>query len=258
MQFLVCPMCKAPSLARGAVGYTTLKTREVASVSVQQFLWTRPDTYYWTFTIHEAITDKDVAMARAKPLFDLLRRRFEMRCYAGARDRYPGSYLAFWELQKRGSWHLHLLTGVHLDVNWLRPWMVERGWGQQMRVEWVRVVNRAPITKYGCPLGVANVGNGGAKLARYLTKYLTKSLDEIPRKKAFNGSREARFGTTGFSWMPCVNPAAYFFHYGRELFWALHHRAPRLFGFNDDSRYVMRLGYEAVEWWLRDPWTDPP
>jgi hypothetical protein len=241
------------------MAYTTLKTREVASISVQQYLWTRPDTYYWTFTIHEAVTDKDVALSRAKPLFDLIRRRQELRQYADKPTQwYGGSYLAFWELQQRGSWHLHLLTGCRFDVNWLRPWLVERGWGQQMRVEWVHVSHAAPITKYGCPLGVANVGNGGARLARYLTKYLTKSLDEVPGKKAFNGSREARAGTTGFCWMPGVNPAAYFFYYGRELFVQLYGRQPRLWGWNTELQHVMRLGYEAVEWWIRDPWTDPP
>lgn len=247
------------------MAYTTLKTREVASVSVQQFIWTRVNVYYWTFTIHEAITDKEVAMARAKPFFDLIRRRTELRDYhTGAkRSYYPGSYLAFWELQTRGAWHLHLLTGVRFDVNWLRPWMVERGWGQQMRVEYVNPAHRCTVASSDprdltAPVpGVCNSSNGGRRLARYLTKYLTKSLDEVPGKKAFNASREARFATTGFAWAPWVSPYSYFFYYGRELFVQLYGRQPLFFG-GDDLRHLMRLGYEAVEWWLRDPWMDPP
>jgi hypothetical protein len=240
----------------GHVGYSKLKTRHVAQVSVQQFLWVHPVTYYWTFTVHEILEDKVEALRRAKPLFDLIARRTGLSERAGQVTRERGTYLAFWELQKRGSWHLHLLTDVFLDVNWLRPWMVERGWGQQMRVEQVKVNHSHSYTRdYAAGgLGVANVGNGGRRLANYLTKYLTKSLDELPRKKAFCGSAAAKVGTIGFQWTPETNPYAYFFFYGRQLFFELHGRQPNFREF----RYVCRLGYEAVEWFDRDPWTDPP
>jgi len=206
------------------MGYTKLKTRHVAQISVLQFLRRHRNTYYWTFTVCERLEDKCEALRRAKPFFDLVARR-------------GGSYLAFWELQHRGAWHLHLLTDARFDVTWLRPWMMERGWGPQMFVKWV------------------SAGNEGAvRLARYLTKYLTKSLDECPRKKAFSGSRDARAGTIGFQWTPDTNPSAYFFYYGRQLFFELYGRQPKFTEF----REVMRLGYEAVEWAAVDPWSEPP
>lgn len=238
------------------MGCCKLKTLHVAQVSVQQFIWTHPSTYYWTFTIHEAVTDKNVAMHRAKPLFDLIGRKTEIVQMAGETSRRPGSYLAFWELQQRGSWHLHLLTGVFFDVNWLRPWLVERGWGPQMRVERVQVCHVAKVEpgRHTTPFGVAGVTNGGARLARYLTKYLTKSLDDVPHKKPFSGSAAAKCGSIGFQWTPETNPYAYFYYYGRQLFVELYGRQPAFTEF----REVTRLGYEAVDWASRDPWSDPP
>lgn len=168
-----------------------------------------------------------------------------------------GEYLAFWELQKRGSWHLHLLTSVYLDVNWLRPWMVSRGWGPQMRVELVKVSHGFVTPLDGKPdfrtFG-PHTSSGAHRLANYLTKYLTKSLDDVPGKKPFSGSAAAKCGTVGFCWMPEVNPYAYFFYWGRLLFFDMHGRSPKFHEF----RHVMRLGYEDCGWAAIDPWSDPP
>jgi hypothetical protein len=232
-------------------------------VSVQNFIWRHPNTYYWTYTVHELLGDKREALRRAKPLFDRIGRSegLTMIPAEGGKQRVvnqPGEYLAFWELQKRGSWHLHLLSSVFFDVNDLRPWMVARGWGPQMRVERIQVSHfvRSVPGQTGTigALGVANVGNGGVRLANYLTKYLTKSLDDCPRLKAFNGCAAAKVGTIGFQWTPETNPYAYLWYYGRQLFFELHQRQPKFHEF----RYVTRLGFEACEWALRDPWMDPP
>lgn len=242
-----------------------LKTRHVASVSVQSFLWRHPSTYYWTFTVHEVLEDKEEAMRRAKPLFDRIARRTGLTWIPSGNKpghnsqvALPGEYLAFWELQKRGSWHLHLLTSVYFDVCELRPWMVARGWGQQMRVELVRVTHcvtqSAGQETRASAMGVANVGNGGGRMANYLMKYLTKSLDDFPRKKAFNGCAAAKCGTVGFCWTPETNPYAYLWFHGRQLFFELHGRQPTFREF----RYVTRLGYEAVAWFDKDPWMEPP
>lgn len=243
-----------------AMGYSKLKTRHVAQISVQQFVWAHPNVYYWTFTIHENCTDKLQAMRLAKPLFDLIARRTQTRLIPSTADeghmqvsRERGSYLAFWELQKRGAWHLHLLTGVLLDVNWLRPWMVKRGWGQIMRVERVTVAHAFTQESVNQALGPHTSG-GANKLARYLTKYLTKSVDDCPGKKGFTASQAAKVGSIGFQWMPDINPNAYFFYYGRQLFFQLYGRQPKFTEF----RHVCRLGYEATEWASRDPWADPP
>ncbi len=236
-----------------------LKTKHVAAISVQQFLWRHPCSYYWTFTMGDGCPDKAIAMERAKPLFDLIGRRkglcdYPSRSKGFRRVMEKGEYLAFWELQERGAWHLHLLCSVRLDVNWLRPWMKARGWGPQMRVELVSVQHR--FEGDGRHQGVANVGNGGVKLARYLTKYLTKGCREgVPKgKKCFTASAAAKCGTVGFCWDPMTNPAAYLFYYGRILFLELYGRVPRF----SEFPFVMRLGWEACDWSSVDPWSDPP
>jgi hypothetical protein len=232
-----------------------LKTKHVAQVSVQNFIWRHPATYYWTFTVHENLEDKTEALRRAKPLFDLIARRVGLtRCGANPVRKTQGEYLAFWELQERGSWHLHLLTSVYLDVKWLRPWMVSRGWGQQMYVELVSVANSFTRSGSGNQCFGPHTSGGGAKLARYLTKYLTKSLDDVKYKKPFSGSHAAKAGTVGFCWESGVNPYAYFFYYGRRLFFDLYQRIPCF----KDYRHCMRLGYEACDWVSLDPWTEPP
>jgi hypothetical protein len=240
------------------LGYSRLKTKHVAAVSVQNFLWRHPTTYYWTFTVHEVLEDKAEAMSRAKPLFDLIGRKTGLsRAGDGPAKKTQGEYLAFWELQKRGSWHLHLLTSVYLDVNWLRPWMMARGWGQQMRVELVRVPFRDGLDTEGNRwyAGVANTrGNGGLRLARYLTKYLSKSFCDVPGKKPFSGSAAAKSGTIGFAWCPEVNPMAYLYYWGRKLWFELYGTAPRF----DQIGAVCRLGFEDCDWASVDPWMDPP
>jgi hypothetical protein len=232
-----------------------LKTKHVAQLSVQQFIWRHPSTYYWTFTVHEVLEDKSEAMRRAKPFFDLVGRRQGLsRLASGEVRRTEGEYLAFWELQKRGSWHLHLLTSVWLDVNWLRPWMVARGWGQQMRVELVKVGHGYTESGSGTQALGPHTSSGAGKLARYLTKYLTKSLDDVKGKKPFSGSCAAKAGTVGFAWCPEVNPYAYLFYWGRKLFFDLYGH-PATFR---DFRHCMRLGYETCNWQNVDPWMEPP
>lgn len=235
------------------MAYTRAKTKYVAAKSVEQFLLRHPCSYYWTFTVHELLEDKEEALRRAKPLFDLIGRKEGWSRVRGEVVKTRGEYLAFWELQKRGCWHLHLLMSVWLDVNWLRDWMVKRGWGQQMRAE--RVGGSCHVTQ-----GTGQVSAWGAgRLSRYLTKYLTKSLDDVPRKKPFSGSAAAKIGTVGFQWSPWEqDPTAYFWYYGRQLFVELYGHQPKVFGFDNQLREVLRLGYEATGYKDFDPWLDPP
>lgn len=234
--------------------YSRLKTCYVATKSVENFLWRHPATYYWTFTVAECLTDKHVAMARAKPFFDLIGRSKGLAYLpvpggTWSFQKTRGTYLAFWELQKRGAWHLHLLTNCFFDVNFLRPWMVKRGWGPQMRVELVKQ-NHSVSETTGQPYRT-----DASRLARYLTKYLTKSMgDDCRGKKPFSCSDAARAGTIGFQWTPDINPTAYLYYWGRVLYIQLYHRAPKFFEF----RFVCRLGYESCDWRDVDPWMDPP
>jgi hypothetical protein len=255
-----------PRNAGGAVHSSKRKTKLIAHLSVERFLWRHPECYYWTFTVAELVTDKAEAMKRAKPLRDLIARRTGITLVVGEErghtklTRTQGEYLGFWELQKRGAWHLHLLTSVFFDVNFLRPWMVARGWGPIMRVEKVRVSN---CWKGSDPsvLGVAGVANSGHRLARYLTKYLTKTFSKeaeheepLRGKKAFCASAVAKIGTVGFSWTPDTEPTAYLYYWGKRLFIQLYGRWPTFREF----RLCVRLGYEDLQWWNFDPFMEPP
>lgn len=170
------------------------------------------------------------AVKRFKPLADRWRRE-------GA------EWLLFWERQKRGAWHVHVLCSKREDVTFLRPWMIERGWGPQMRVEWFRMMSTNG--KHYVNLG----------LLRYLLKYVTKCVedDEGARLKPFGGCMSARTGTTRFAWMPEENPSAYLYYWGRQLFFELEGRCPNW----RETGYVIRLGAEVTGWLSIDPWWMP-
>lgn len=147
-------------------------------------------------------------------------------------NRKGGEHLEFWELQERGAWHVHCLTNIYLDVNWLRPWMVARGWGPIMKVK------RADQT--------------GSGLVSYLSKYLTKCFRNTSTrfKKGFGGSRPAKAGTTNFKWAPHIRPGAYLFAAGVSLFISFQGHFPRF----RDIGQVIRMGVEETQWLEIDPW----
>jgi len=177
------------------------KTLEVARLSIDNFLvrnFKRGGTYWWVFTEPgrkegESLWTKDEAEAH-------------LDCFRDYCRRHGIEFLVIWELQQRGSWHANCLVNRRLDVIWLRAWMVERGWGQQMRVEWVTC---RPSFEPG--KGWTSDMRPARRLASYLTKYLTKSLTGVvgaSRKKVFGGSASAKSGTTAFKWMPEIRAGA--------------------------------------------------
>ncbi len=214
----------------------SLKTRYVAEQSLVEFFRRRSVVFYWTFTFAENEEDKEVAEARLKPLRDLIKRR-------------GGEELHFWERQERGAWHVHLVTNVYLDVTWLRPWMVARGWGPIMRVERVRGDRSETLHAHASDRGVHGRSREG--LIRYLLKYLTKSLGEGHSwEKNFGGSASAKAGTTTFKWVPWIRAGSMLYAAGAILFFQLEGRAPTF----HDIGYCIRLGYEETGWANVDPW----
>jgi len=222
------------------VAYCKRKTRYLAEVSIEQFIRQYPkSTYFYTFTEPgrkegESFRTKTEAEACLKPFLDRVRRE-------------GGQFLVFWERQKRGAWHPHILLNRRLNIAWLRPFMVERGWGEQMFLKYVTV-------------GLDSDGRGpriGApRLIRYLVKYLTKAQTDDavePRKKFFGGTHAAKAGNVQFKWASWFEPTAMLFYYGRQLFVELHGEQP---GFHAMA-YVVRLGVEATDWLSVDPWWMP-
>jgi len=203
--------------------------------------------YFWTFSEpgrHEgqAHWTKDEAEAHFKPFRDLCARRHY-------------SVLWVWELQKRGSWHPHCLVSGFFDVNWLRPWMMARGWGQQMRAEraerqQIQVSGRDGRGQWRETL------KGGGAIISYLVKYLGKGFGHVmsegsKKKKLWGGTKTSKAGTTAFSWTPdSGRPGRFLFQAGRELFSQLIGRPPTF----RDVAFVIRLGVEDTGWASFDPW----
>lgn len=212
------------------------KTLYIARRSLEQFFARHEVVYYWTFTFGEVVGDKGEANRRWKPFVDLVKRR-------------GGDHLEFWELQERGSWHVHCVTDLYFDVKWLRPWLVKRGWGPQMVAK--RVGSRR-VWKDGA--GWVRDEREEERLVRYLMKYLTKCLCVAAtfKTKAFGSSARAKIGTTVFKWLPEIKPGAYLYYYGRQVFFDMFGAYPKL----RDMGCVLRLGYESTGWCDVDPLLD--
>lgn len=202
------------------------KSKFIAAESIAHYFRTHNLVWFLTFSEPgrkqgEALWTKDEAEAKFKPFRDYCsRRKIEL--------------LVVWEQQKRGSWHPHCLVDGYVDVNWCRPWMVQRGWGQQMRFELL------VGTRSGDP-------SHTKKIIYYLTKYLTKHSVEAAastKKKLFCGARRCKIGTTAFKWLPTEKAGAYLYAMGRSLFIELYGRLPKF----RDMRHVMRLGVEDTGW----------
>jgi len=108
-----------------------------------------------TFTYRMNIEDRE------KVLSDLERLRRML-----SRNGYPMPYVAVLECQKRGAIHPHLAVRGFQDVRLLRRC-------------WYKIVGKAQ--------GQVNVrgprpGTSSVKLARYLSKYISKDIDNQPRE----------------------------------------------------------------------------
>jgi hypothetical protein len=229
--------------AGGCVSNSRLKTLHLAVSSIEQFFVRNPGrVWFWTFSEpgrkgDEPLWTKDEAEAHFKPFHDLCARKgYEL--------------LVVWERQSRGSWHPHCLLNHFIDVNWLRPWMVSRGWGQQMRAEHVLFKLCSGYTngvrdEYG--------GGDGRKVVRYLTKYLTKSRPDADsvKKKIFSANARVKVGTTRFRWVSWEHSGARLYFYGRPIWDALNPGEKfNLIWMNN----VLQLGAEYLHWDDLDPW----
>ena len=218
------------------------KRRYLAEVSIYEFLFKNRVSYYWTFSFAENLEDKEEAERRFKPFRDLVKRK-------------GGDLLVFWERQKRGAWHCHVLMNKFLHVVWLRPWMVERGWGPQMRVEKVTLIRewtgvQRDAVAGGCTKHVHEV----KRLVRYLMKYLTKELNDCSggeKKKAWGGSRGGKAGNLKFSFAPWENPASMLYAIGREFYRQLYGTWPK---WTESFSFIVKLGFEETGWGDKDPW----
>ncbi len=219
----------------------TRKSRYAAEENLKAFFGRHEVVYYWTFTFAENLDDKELAGRRFKPLQDLIRRR-------------GGEELHFWETQKRGALHVHLVTNLYLSVDFLRGnpvepgFMVARGWGPIMRVE--RVASHA---RYG-PDGWQREASKEMGLIRYLLKYLTKSMHDAHRwEKPWGGSASAKVINTRFRWVPWISASCFLFHVGRAALFEIFGETPGRMTL-EMVHHCIRIGYEVTDWASYDPW----
>lgn len=224
------------------MGSTKPKTLYLAERSIEQFFARNQDVWFITFTQpggDAPLWTKDQAERALKPFRDLCLRR-------------GSELLVFWELQKRGAWHPHCLVNKRFDVNWVRSWMVARGWGQQMRFEWLTRHRKTSYDGTGSAPTVTDYTPGFDRLRRYLVKYLTKSVvdGDQKHKKCFTAQGGAKCGTVSFKWVPWVKAGSFLYAAGVEFFWLLYNRPPSFKHIGE----VVRLGVEATGWASIDPW----
>lgn len=219
------------------MSYSRTKLRFAGEHNFSEYIRIRPRVYFWTLTIAENVTSKEEAERRFKPVKDYIRRR-------------GGTMVGVWEKQERGAWHVHFLTEKYIDVNWFRPWLMQRGWGQWCKVKIVEP--RARWTGERWEVDLESVRG----IIRYLGKYLLKACtDDYGNKvRPLICSRSARKATVGFKWVPWENPYAFLYAVGRSLWMDMYGTAPRW----TDSKILIFMGAEDVDWYATDPWFIPP
>lgn len=214
----------------------TNRSRYCAEGNLVEFFHRHDVVYYWTFTFAENLQDKDEAERRAKPLFDLIRRR-------------QGEHWHCWEHQERGAWHMHMVTDLYFDVVKLRPWMVQRGWGPIMKVR------RVASPRQYSGEGWQREDSAERGLIRYLLKYLTKAIRSADKwTKPWGCSSAAHNFVTSFRWVPWVNAHCWLYHMGKQFL--ERELGEKLVGL-PSLEYVAaatRMGYEVMGWADVDPW----
>lgn len=236
------------TLAEGdlAVASSKPKTLYLAESSLVSLL-SSGTCYYWTLTAAKNVESKADAEAMAKPLWDKIR-------------RLGGRRLHFWERQERGAWHVHFITDIYLDVRVLRPWLVARGWGPQMRADKVR----PSAARWNGDAWASDTSNF-QRLIRYLQKYVTKSITDDNGKhlKPFGGSRSAKTGNCRFNWAPWIHPGSYLYAMGMDAYQVLYGHSPKLdptihrdTARLKSARMLMHMGVLVTNWLDVDPWYD--
>lgn len=221
------------------------KSKFIASESILNFFRTHRRVWFLTFTepgrkVGEAFWSKFEAEERFKPFRDYC-------------ARHDLDLLVVWERQQRGSWHPHCLVDGFIDVSWCRPWMVARGWGQQMRFEQIIGLGRDRARWNGRYWESDNGADlKSLRVVNYLMKYLTKSqygVELSVKKKLFGGRMRNRVGTTNFKWMPEEKAGSYLYAMGLSEFEADMERRAR---FSDMGR-VIATGAYVTGWYDIDP-----
>lgn len=165
------------------------RTAYLLEASLVRIMFQHDRSYLWTLTNAEPITDIAKVKRMSRALQDWIRRK-------------GGTCAGVWEPQPKRSqklgapvWHLHFITNLFIPVNWLRPWLKARGWGN-IDVQRVDENKRCQATRGNPVLRTADLAR-----ANYLTKYLRKPITATPKHKPLVWYvNRAKCGTIRFNW----------------------------------------------------------
>lgn len=181
-----------------------------------------------TLSFHDNVVDIAAAKKRWRRLKERMRRHLDgVRC-AGA-----------WQRQGRGAWHYHGVADRFIDVNWLRAVAVECGFGPQMKLRYVQVVQRTSsassklLNEYSWSL---------ARVSNYITRYVARDMmnDSVePGVRVVDYFGDCRVCTTAFAW---AGGFARLYRAGRGAWFDFYGEAPRW----DDYHAVVELGWHHL------------
>ena len=196
------------------------KTAFALECSIRELCRKNPLAISGSATFSENLTDIAEAHRRWRNLLGRIRRRIPKVALCGV-----------WERQKRGAWHVHYVASHFIDVNWLRQAAIECGFGPQMKLQPVNLMN-----------GFKS-GSGVNSAVAYCCKYLKKDLEygEGNDRLVFyhGGSRSA---STRFRW---AHGMAKMWRLGRDIYSEVYGPCSRR-QLHKATGFIMRLGFEML------------
>jgi len=148
--------------------------------------------------------------------------------------------IGVWQRQKRGAWHLHCIFDRFLDVMWLRPFMVEVGWGQQMRLDLIR-----PPPAAGGDYSARHCGNEIRNIVGYIARYITRDMQSEFGGQVVVRVGDVRQGNVKFAW---VDGAAAAWRRGCAVLHAQGHWASVFVGRRQIGGSSVRTSSTALQW----------
>lgn len=192
------------------------KLAYAARLSVEELIRVSKRPTFDTFTFRENILSKADAEVCWRRLKEWLRRK------------YPAlKAIGVWQRQKRGCWHIHVVFDRPLDVTEVRKKAMECGFGPMLNMRYVGLVDGFR-------------GWSAAKVANYITRYITRDLEEGDKGvRVVEYMGDSRKCTVRFGW---AKGLARLWRYGRQV-WS------DIYGVERPSWenywFVIRLGWEA-------------
>lgn len=167
-----------PLLAGGCLRSTRRKTAYIVETTIKELVRKRGKLFpiLCTLTFADNLVGKPEARKRWKRLRERLLAEWPDLKGCGV-----------WQRQARGAWHLHLILNHAVAVTTLRDMATACGWGVQMRLDYI-----------GGRDGFR--GKSVASVCRYVTRYITRDMDDEDGGEHLTVWLNTKCGTTNFHW----------------------------------------------------------